>query len=87
MKRMTEQQYNRAIAIYERLNALERVKKEINDSYKHRLSYIWKGDSEWRACDDWDMKEISEILDKHDKMIRQEIDEEIERLKAEIKRL
>lgn len=84
---MTEQQYNRAIWIYERLNALERVKKEINDSYKHRLSYIWKGSSEWRACDDWDMKEIGKIIDKHDKMIRQEIDNEIEQLKAEIKAL
>lgn len=84
---MTEQQYNRAIAIYERLNALERVKKEINGSEKHRLSYIWKGSSEWRVCDDWDMREIGEILDKHDLMIRQEIDEEIERLNAEIKRL
>lgn len=31
--------------------------------------------------------QIGEILDKHDLMIRQEIDEEIERLKAEIETL
>ena len=84
---MTEQQYKRAVWIYERLNTLERVKKEINDSYKHRLSYIWKGDSEWRACDDWDMKEIGELLDKHDTMIRAEIEVEISDLLNEIETL
>ena len=84
---MTEQQYNRAVWIYERINTLERVKKEINGTEKHRLSYAWKGSSEWRVCDEWDMKEIGETLDKHDLMIRQEIDNEIEQLKAEIKRL
>lgn len=33
------------------------------------------------------MRTISEILDKHDKMIRQEIDDEIESLKKEIEKL
>lgn len=85
---MTEQQYNRAIAIYERINDLVRVKKEIAGTEDHRLSYTWKTSSrEWSVCDTWDMMKIGEILDKHDLMIRQEIDEEIERLKAEIKRL
>lgn len=85
---MTEQQYNRAIAIYESINDLVRVKKEIAGTEDHRLSYTWKTSSrEWRVCDTLDMMKIGEILDKHDLMIRQEIDEEIERLKAEIKRL
>lgn len=85
---MTEQQYNRAIAIYERIDELVRVKREIAGTENHRLSYTWKTcSSEWRVCDIWNMLRIGEILDKHDLMIRQEIDEEIERLKAEIKRL
>lgn len=33
------------------------------------------------------MKDISEILDKHDKMIRQEIEDEIESLKKEIEEI
>lgn len=33
------------------------------------------------------MRDIADILDKHDLMIRQEIDDKIEQLKAEIKTL
>ena len=33
------------------------------------------------------IRKISNILDKHDKMIRAEIDEEIEKLKKEIEEL
>ena len=84
---MTEQQYNRAVWINKRIKQLESVKKEIGGPYKYRLSFSWKGDYDWKLCNNLVMSQISEILDKHDLMIRQEIDEEIERLKAEIKRL
>ena len=84
---MTQEQYRRAVKISERLEELERVKKEIDDKSKHRLWYAWKGESDWRLTSEWVMKYISELLDKHDLMIRQEIDEEIERLKAEIETL
>ena len=84
---MTQEQYRRAVKINERLEELERVKKEIDEKTKHRLWYAWKGESDWRLTSEWVMKYISELLDKHDLMIRQEIDEEIERLKAEIETL
>lgn len=84
---MTKEQFQRAVQINGRLENLARVKKEIDDTSKHRLWYAWKGESDYRLTSEWVMKYISELLDKHDLMIRQEIDEEIERLKAEIETL
>lgn len=84
---MTQEQYQRALQIGERLDNLARVKKEIDDTTKHRLWYAWKGESDWRLTSEWVMRYISELLDKHDTAIRQEIDEEIKRLKAEIENL
>ena len=84
---MTQEQYQRALQIGERLDDLARVKKEIDDTTKHRLWYAWKGESDWRLTSEWVMRYISELLDKHDTAIRQEIDEEIKRLKAEIEKL
>ena len=84
---MTQEQYQRALQIGERLDNLARVKKEIDDTTKHRLWYAWKGESDWRLTSEWVMRLISKLLDKHDLMIRQEIDEEIKQLKAEIEKL
>jgi hypothetical protein len=84
---MTQEQYQRAVMIYDRLIELAQVKKEIDDTSKHRLWYAWKGESNWRLTSEWVMKYIGDLLDKHDQMIRQEIDNEIERLKAEIETL
>lgn len=85
---MTEQQYNRACEIKDRLEALAKVKKEITDKASHRLYFACKNcDGDFRICPDWLMRPIAELLDKHDRMIRQEIEEEIERLKKEIEEL
>ena len=86
-KAMTQEQYHRAVKISERLEELGQVKKEIEETVKHRLWYAWKCESDWRLTSEWTMRYISELLDKHDLMIRQEIDEEIEQLKAEIETL
>ena len=83
---MTDEQYKRAVQIHERLDELQKVKKEIEGTRGHRLWYAEKG-SEWRLTSDWIMRYISKLLDKHDTMIRAEIEEEIERLKAEIETL
>ena len=83
---MTPEQYKRAVHISERIKELNEVKKEIEGTDKHRLSYSYYS-SEWRLCGSWVMSQIGEILDKHDLMIRQEIDDEIAALKAEIERL
>ena len=86
---MTQEQYQRALQIGNRLENLARVKKEIDDTTNHRLWYAEKSScgSDYRLISEWIMRYIGEILDKHDKMIRQEIDEEIERLKKEIETL
>lgn len=84
---MTPEQYKRAVQINERISELEKVKKEIQETTKHRLWYAEKSERDWRLTSEWIMCYISEILDKHDQMIRQEIDEEIEKLKAEIETL
>lgn len=83
---MTEEQFNRAVQIHKRINALESVQKEIQESTEHKLSYAYKTcNMDWGLCADWSMRPIGDILDCHDEMIRQEIDEEIQKLKDEIK--
>lgn len=85
---MTEQQFNRACKIKDRLEALDQVKKEIEGTVSHRLYFAYKNcDLNFQICPDWAMRPIAELLDKHDRMIRQEIEEEIDRLKKEIEGL
>lgn len=84
---MKAEQYNRATEIYERLKELENVKKIIANTSNHRLFYSYKCHDEFRIISEWEMRPIGTILDKHDKMIRKEIDEEIEQLKKEIETL
>ena len=84
---MTQEQYKRAVQINERISELEKVKKEIKETTKHRLWYAEKCERDWKLTSEWVMRYISELLDKHDTAIRQEIDEEIKRLKAEIETL
>lgn len=86
---MTEQQFNEAVRINRRIEELEKVKKEISSLPSTQLSYIQEGDS---IRDGWTilgrvMRLISGILDRHDKQIRQEIDDEIAKLKKEIEAL
>ena len=84
---MTDEQYKRAVQIHERLDELQKVKKEIEGTREHRLWYAEEGSSDWRLTTEWVMRYISELLDKHDAMIRAEIEEEIESLKKEIESL
>lgn len=86
---MTDEQYKRAVQIHERLVELQQVKKEIEGTLDHRLSYAEKSTSscDFRLCSEYRMRNISDILDKHDVMIRQEIEEEISDLLNEIETL
>ena len=86
---MTEEQYIRALQINNRIETLNNVKKEIEGTRDHRLWYAEKSlsSSDFRLCSEYRMRDISDILDKHDLMIRQEIDDKIKQLKAEIKEL
>ena len=86
---MTEEQYIRAVQINNRIESLNNVKKEIEGIREYRLWYAEKSgpSGDFRLCSEYRMRDIAEILDKHDLMIRQEIDDMIEKLKAEIKTL
>lgn len=85
---MTQEVFKRVVSINSRLKALEDAKKQITATVKHRLSYLYKScNGGYSLCPDWAMNPISDILDRHDAMIRQEIDEEIESLKKEIETL
>ena len=85
---MTQEQYFRAVAIKSRIDELEKVKDEIRETTKHRLWYANKlGSGEWYLASEWKMCYIDKLLDKHDLMIRQEIDDEIDKLKKEIETL
>lgn len=87
---MDKETYNRAVVISNRLSQPQKVKDEIQNTSNHYLTYAEKGcafsdlDS---LCIDYIMKYISDILDKHDKMIREEIDDEIASLNKEIEEL
>lgn len=88
---MTQEQYERACQINNRLTNLADVKKRIEGRANEKiiLSYLYSTDNstDYRQCNYWTMNFIADILDKHDKMIRQEIDAEIESLKKEIEML
>lgn len=85
---MTEEQFKRACEIYNRLKNLRVVKVEISEINKHRLMYEYRNhNGDYVGCSDWKIQPIAEILNKHDKMIREEIDEEIRKLQEEIKTL
>ena len=87
---MDKETYNRAVAISNRLRQLQEVKEELEDTRSHYLTYAEKANSfgdRDSLCADWKMEYIGVILDKHDKMIRQEIDGEIAALNKEIEEL
>ena len=87
---MDKETYNRAVAISNRLRQLQGVKEELEDTSDHYLTYAEKANSlgdRDSLCADWKMEHISVMLDKHDKMIRQEIDDEIAALEKEIEGL
>lgn len=86
---MTQEQYQRAIEINKRIEQLNQVKEEIKGS-KTFLTYAKRAQAQRdfdSLCRDWLMAYISNILDNHDKQIREEIDNEITELEKEIERL
>ncbi len=89
---MTQEQFNTAIKLHHRLEALSKVKEEIADSKKHRLWYVKRhdpmcGTTKWNTVSKYAMRDISDILDRHDQMIRQEIDDEIAKITKQIEEL
>lgn len=88
---MTQEQYQRALTIHDELAGLNVAKKELMYG-KHRLSYeTYHSDtystSKWDTWSEWKVDGIRKILDKHDEMIRKEIEEEINKLEKEIEEM
>lgn len=81
---MEKEKFERAIAINDRLKELEGVKREIASTTKFRLNYT---DKDNKGCAEWRMKVVGDLFDKHDVMIRAEIQQEIDALNAEIETL
>lgn len=84
---MDKETYNRVVVISNRLNQLQEVKEELKSTRTHYLTYAEKAESlrdSDSLCSDWIMKYIGDILDK---MIRQEINNEIASLNKEIEEL
>lgn len=84
---MTQEQYNRAVEIGKRLENLEKAQKELGKGILYKLTFSTKIRGEHYVFNEWLLSSISDILDRHDKMIREEIDNEIEKLKKEIEEL
>lgn len=86
---MTEEQYNEAIKIYNRLGELEVALEVINGMDNHKLSYLEKcsNGSYDRIVSVYSLRPIGDILDRHDIAIREEISDEIAILKAKIAEL
>lgn len=85
-KKMTLEQYNRAVEISKRLEGLEKMSNLIANM-NGRLVYIINDPTSFLHKDIISENSIFDILDRHDKMIREEIDNEIEKLKKEIETL
>ena len=89
---MTQEQFYSAIKLHHRLEALSKVKEEIANTKEHRLWYAKRydpmcGTTKWDAVSEYAMHHISDILDRHDQMIRQEIDDEIANITKQIEEL
>lgn len=84
---MTQEQFEKSIELKKRLDGLNEAKNRIDDTKRHRLSYIEKSGSDWSAVYVGWLEGIDYILDRHDVQIRKEIDEEIQKIYKEIEQL
>lgn len=85
---MTEEQFKRVCEIQNKLQSLKEIKHDVFNAKNARLSYAYSDALSDNAMHSkFTLYPITNILDKHDKMIREEIDEEIRKLQEEIKTL
>jgi hypothetical protein len=85
---MTEEKFNRAIELNAKLDSIDAAKEAIKGTLNKRLSYITQDShGDWRPVSNYAMKGIGDILDRHDVLIRQEIDDEIQKINKEIELL
>lgn len=83
---MTQEKFDVAIKLHHRLQELNAVKAEIDRTC--RLIYQYQDYSgDWHDTVNYKMQYISDILAHHDKMIREEIDKDIEDINRQIEEL
>ena len=86
---MTDETYQKVCEINKQLSNLYYIKKKLDRTTSRYLTYAFISDMELteNAFDPNDLKPISDILDKHDRMILAEIEYEIKNLKKQIAEL
>lgn len=85
---MTQEQFERAVVISERIRALEAVKKEIEKKSERRLSYCYRtSGGDYKEMSVLTLMPIAKLLDKYDNQIRKDIDDEINALHKEVEEL
>lgn len=89
---MNEKTIAKVLANHKKIEQLEKVKDSLKDKIHHCLSYLVTNENPailqyWKMEDIYTMDYISDILDHHDELIRQEIDEKICQLKKELEEL
>lgn len=85
---MTQDQYNRALEINNRLNDLETFRDKLRTRKDAKLNYTYYDNIKYGHVVYTDLEyKLRDIFIRHDKMIREEIENEIKSLKDEIKTL
>lgn len=83
---MTQEQYIKAVEINQRMIEIGGAKEALKD-VNVKLAFITKNNKDHRCIDNTLSTAVSQILDRHDRMIRAEIDEEIKKFEKEIEEL
>ena len=86
---MTEEKLQKALGLYQTIEGLTKVKHHIEVSGPKKLAYVAHEEERgyWYPSDMNLMKYIGDILDRHDGMIREEIDKRIAEYKQELENL
>ena len=85
---MTQEKFEHIIKIHHRLDELNTLKNELKSKVTHKLAYLYRSnDGSYSMVSEWKQKAIGDLLDKHDLMIRESIDQEIDQLNKEIESL
>lgn len=85
---MTQEKFEQIIKIHHRLFELKALKDEIQNEVNRKLAYISTSNkSSHTIVSEWKQRAIGDLLNKHDRMIREAIDQEIDQLNKEIESL
>lgn len=79
---MTKEQLKKGIDLQKQINAMQLIKEKI-EKYNYFVTYMKDNTS----ISSYEQSILQDILEKHDKMIREDMDKEIERLTKEIEAL